>query len=165
MATTEIKKLRYCYEVLRRRIADEDDGLAYWQMNLKIATYFLRRYDTEFVPADSRRDEVLPECDETDTRGEHPLLQRPSAENRSYPKLTDNLKRDLEKRVAKDLEPLTKRSSHRERAFLALARKATCPPKPWRRGKQAIRGWSMEPDAVQRENKPLECRLILCRCS
>ena len=31
--------------------------------------------------------------------------------------------------------------------------------------KQAIRGWSMEPDAVQREKKPLECRLILRRCS
>ena len=49
------------------------------------------------------------------------------------------------------LEPLTKRSLHRERAFLALARNA----------KQAIRGWSMEPDAVQRQNKPIECRLVL----
>ena len=35
--------------------------------------------------------------------------------------------------------------------FVPLARKA----------KQAIRGWSMQPDAVQRENKPLECRVIL----
>ena len=108
MATDEIENLRYCYEVLRRRIADEDDGLAYWQMNLKIATYFLRRYDSEFVPADSRHDASLLECDETNTRGEHSLLQRPSTDNRSYPKLTENLKRDLKKRVAKYLESLTK---------------------------------------------------------
>ena len=33
------------------------------------------------------------------------------------------------------------------------------------KAKQAIRGWLMEPDAVQRQNKPLECRLILRRCS
>ena len=51
--------------------------------------------------------------------------------------------------------PYAKRSSHRERAFFPPARKA----------KQAIRGWSMEPDAVQWKNKPLECRLILRRCS
>lgn len=101
MATDEIKKLRYCYEVLRRRIADEDDGLAYWQMNLKIATYFLRRYDHEFIPGDSRRDEAVTECDATNTRGEHPLIQQPNSENRSYPKLTEDLKLDLKKRVAK----------------------------------------------------------------
>ena len=35
--------------------------------------------------------------------------------------------------------------------FFSLARKA----------KQAIRGWSMQPDAVQAENKLLECRVIL----
>jgi len=34
-----------------------------------------------------------------------------------------------------------------------------------RKAKQAIRGWSMEPDAVQRENKSLEYRVILRRCS
>ena len=101
MATDEIENLRYCYEVLRRRIADEDDGFAYWQMNLKIATYFLRRYDTEFVPGDSRHDEVLPECDETDTRREHPLLHRPNTDRRGYPKLTEDLKLALKKRVAR----------------------------------------------------------------
>ena len=101
MVTDEIRNLRYCYEVLRRRIADEDDGLAYWQMNLKIATYFLRRYDAEFVPGDSRHDEALVECDETDTRREHPLLHRPSIDKRGYPQLTEDLKLDLKKRVAR----------------------------------------------------------------
>ena len=101
MATDEIKKLRYCYGVLRRRIADEDEGLAYWQMNLKIATYFLRRYDTEFVPGDSPRDGAPPECDESDARREHPLLRRPSSDRRGYPKLTEALKLDLKNRVAR----------------------------------------------------------------
>ncbi len=101
MATDEIKNLRYCYEVLRRRIAEEDEGFAYWQMNLKIATYFLRRYDTEFVPGDSRQDGALLECDETDIRREHPLLHRPSIGRRGYPQLTEDLKLDLKKRVAK----------------------------------------------------------------
>ena len=45
-------------------------------------------------------------------------------------------------------------SLHRKRAFLRLARKA----------KQAVRGRSMEPDAVQTQNKPFECRVILRRC-
>ncbi len=48
-------------------------------------------------------------------------------------------------------EALTNCSLHREWAVWALARKA----------KQTIRGWSMEPDAVQRQNKPFECRSIL----
>jgi len=30
-----------------------------------------------------------------------------------------------------------------------------------RKAKQAIRGWSMQPDAVQGQNKRFECRLIL----
>ena len=29
------------------------------------------------------------------------------------------------------------------------------------KAKQAIRGWSMQPDAVQKRNKPFECRVIL----
>jgi hypothetical protein len=30
-----------------------------------------------------------------------------------------------------------------------------------RKAKQAIRGWSIQPDAVQRKKKRFECRLIL----
>ena len=57
---------------------------------------------------------------------------------------------------AKNLRAPTQNDRRTEsERFVPLARKA----------KQAIRGWSMEPDAVQRENKPLECRLILRRCS
>ena len=41
--------------------------------------------------------------------------------------------------------------SNENEHFSSLARKA----------KQAIRGWSMQPDAVQRRNKPFECRVIL----
>jgi hypothetical protein len=30
-----------------------------------------------------------------------------------------------------------------------------------RKAKQAIRGWSMQPDVVQEQDKPLACRVIL----
>ena len=99
MATDEIKQLRYCYSVLRARVADADDGLAYWQMNLKIATYFLKRYDTEFGPGDCHCDEAVLDGDDRHALEDHPLLQRPNPGTRSYPKLTEAHKLDLKRRI------------------------------------------------------------------
>ena len=98
---TEIKKLRYCYNVLQRRIQDQDEGLAYWQMNLKIATYFLKRYDPEFDPENFGNDEASLEDEVDSVLAAHPLLQRPAAGKRSYPRLTDELELQLKERVAK----------------------------------------------------------------
>jgi hypothetical protein len=107
MAIDEITKLRYCYDILCRRIADEDDGLAYWQMNLKIATYFLRRYDTEFSPTNWHYDEALLKRDEENILTTHHLLQHPDHGRKSYPKLTKELELDLKRRVAVYFESRT----------------------------------------------------------
>ena len=100
MATDEIKQLRYCYSVLRARVADAHDGLAYWQMNLKIATYFLKRYDPEFVSGDCHYNDTLLDGDDINTFKDHPLLQRPNPGRRSYPKLTEAHQLDLKRRIA-----------------------------------------------------------------
>ncbi len=100
MVTDEIRKLRYCYNILHRRIADKDDGLAYWQMNLKIATYFLKRYDPEFAPEDYHYDEALLQSDEENTLTTHHLLQHPERSRRSCPKLARELELELKRKVA-----------------------------------------------------------------
>jgi hypothetical protein len=100
MATDEIKQLRYCYSVLRARVADAHDGLAYWQMNLKIATYFLKRYDTEFVPGECPYDAALLDRDDINAFKNHPLLQQPNAGARSYPKLDETQELNLKRRIA-----------------------------------------------------------------
>lgn len=107
MAIDEITKLRYCYATLCRRIADEEDGVAYWQMNLKIATYFLRTYDTDFCPANWHYDEALLKRDEENILKTHHLLQHPGHNRKSYPKLTKELELDLKRRVAAYFESRT----------------------------------------------------------
>ena len=107
MAIDEITKLRYCYDILCRRIADEDDGLAYWQMNLKIATYFLRRYDTEFSPMNWQYDDALLKSDQENLLRTHHLLQYPDRSRQSYPKLTKELELELKRRVAAYFESRT----------------------------------------------------------
>jgi len=104
---TEIRKLRYCYDVLRRRIDDGADGLAYWQMNLKIVTYFLRRYDPEFDPKGWFSDNALVDA-EDDNGLTHALLELPSAHKKSYPRLTEELEQQLKERVAKYFESMEK---------------------------------------------------------
>ena len=107
MVTDEIIKLRFCYDILRRRIADLDDGLAYWQMNLKIATYFLRRYDPEFSPTNRHYDDVLLESDKQNILRTHHLLQHPERGRKSYPKLTRELELELKRRVSAYFESMT----------------------------------------------------------
>jgi len=81
-------------------VADAHEGLAYWQMNLKIATYFLKRYDTEFDPEDCPYDKAVLDGDDMNALKDHPLLQRPNQGSRSYPKLTESRKLDLKRRIA-----------------------------------------------------------------
>ncbi len=98
---TEIRKLRYCYNVLQRRIQDRDEGLAYWQMNFKIATYFLKRYDAQFDTENFGNDEAFLEDLADSILKTHPLLQRPTAGKKSYPRLTEELETQLKQRVAR----------------------------------------------------------------
>lgn len=104
MAVDEIRNLRFCYDVLRRRIADEDDGLAYWQMNLRLAAYFLRRHDPGFDPEHWHYGEALPNDEQQHLARTHPLLQRQATYRTSYPKLTKELQRDLQRRVTRYLQ-------------------------------------------------------------
>ena len=99
MCTEEIRKLRYCHNVLHNRIKDKDDGLTYWHMNMKIATYFLRRYDADFDPKNLQNDETLLDAEKSSILATHDLLQRPTSDRRSYPSLTKELKLQLKKRV------------------------------------------------------------------
>ncbi len=107
MATDEITKLRYCYEILRERIADKDEGLVYWQMNLKIATYFLKMYDPEFASEDYHYNDDLLQSDEENILRTHHLLQHPDRSRKSYPKLTNELELELKRRVALYFESRT----------------------------------------------------------
>ena len=105
----EITKLRYCYEILLGRIADKDEGLAYWQMNLKIATYFLKRYDPEFA-SDAYRyhyNKDLLQSDEDNILRTHHLLQHPDRSRKSYTKLTNELELELKRRVTLYFESRT----------------------------------------------------------
>ena len=79
----------------------KDEGLPYWQMNLKIATYFLKRYDTEFDPTNRHYDETLAERDKNSILTTHALLHRPTADRRPYPSLTKELELQLKRRVAR----------------------------------------------------------------
>jgi hypothetical protein len=100
MAAEEIRNLRYCCHVLRKRIAAGDDDSVYWQMNLRLATFFLRRYDPEFDPRNRHCDDMLSHGEQQHLTRTHPLLQRRPTHRTSYPKLTDELQRDLQRRVA-----------------------------------------------------------------
>ncbi len=103
MADDEVRNLRYCYEVLRRRVAAGEDDLAYWQMNLRLATFFLRRYDPTFDPAHWHYDDPLPDGNKRHLQTTHTLLQRPTPHRPAHSKLTTQLERDLQRRIARYL--------------------------------------------------------------
>ena len=107
MPEDEITRLRTCYDILRKRIAQDDEGLAYWQMNLKIATYFLKRYDPYFSPTSRQCDSALSQDVEETVLRTHHLLQYPDRGRRSYPRLTEALELELKRRVAKYFESRT----------------------------------------------------------
>ena len=101
MCIEETTILRYCYQILQKRIVDNEEGLAYWRMNLKIATYFLKRYDPGFDPDCCLNDHILSDIQKNLIAATHPLLQRPAADRGRYPSLTKELELQLKKRVAK----------------------------------------------------------------
>jgi hypothetical protein len=106
MAADEIRNLRYCYAVLRRRIAAQDDGLPYWRMNLRLAAFFLRRYDAEFNPTNWQYDDALSDTERKHILRTHTLLQRPTTDKPDYPKLTRELELNLRRRIARYLASL-----------------------------------------------------------
>ena len=100
----ETKNLRYCYEILRRRILDEDEHYGLWRMKLKIATYFLKRYDTEFDP--DRWDYVkeLSDSEECSLLEDHPLLQRGRVYGERFRRPSTEFEVELRKKIEKYLE-------------------------------------------------------------
>ncbi len=108
MATNEITKLRYCYEVLRRRIESQDEDLSYWQMNLKIVAYFLKRYDPGFPSEGYPSDEHFLKIDEEDILRTHHLLQHPNHNRQSFPNLTPELELEFKQRIALYFKSRTK---------------------------------------------------------
>lgn len=104
MAADEIRNLRYCYHVLRRRIANQDADLAYWRMNLRLAAFFLRRYDPDFDPADLHHDPAVPDSEERYILRTHPLLQHPPAPSAANSQLTKELELEFKRRVQRYLE-------------------------------------------------------------
>lgn len=75
MPADEIRNLRYCYEVLRRRALEAGDQQVYWQMKLRVALYFLQRYDAGFSPENWHYVKELSEEEESGLLHSHPLLQ------------------------------------------------------------------------------------------
>ena len=100
----ETKNLRYCYEILRGRILDEDEHYGLWRMKLKIATYFLKRYDTEFDP-DSWDDlQELSDSEKSCLLKEHPLLQRSRVCGERFRRPSSEFEVELRKKIEKYLE-------------------------------------------------------------
>ena len=103
MADDEVANLRYCYEVLRRRVAARGEDLAYWQMKLRLVTFFLRRYDPTFDPAHWRYDDPLSEGEKSHIETTHALLQRLAPHRPAHSRFTTQLEEDLKRRVARYL--------------------------------------------------------------
>ncbi len=103
MAGDEIRNLRYCYDVLRRRIASHDAGLAYWRMNLRLATFFLRRYDAEFDPTDRHDDAALSDSEAKHILRTHTLLQQPTTTSAGGSQLAKELELGFRRRVQRYL--------------------------------------------------------------
>lgn len=100
MADDEVTNLRYCYELLRRRVEVQGEDWAYWQMNLRLVTFFLRRYDPTFDPTHWRYDDPLSEDEKSHIETTHALLQRPTPHRPAHSGLTRQLEEDLKRRVA-----------------------------------------------------------------
>ncbi len=100
----ETRNLRYCYEILSRRILAEDEHYGLWRMKLKIATYFLKRYDPGFDPDHSEHVKELSDSEERDLLENHPLLQRGRAYGERYRRPSREFEVELRKKIEKYLE-------------------------------------------------------------
>lgn len=107
MPIDETKNLRYCFEVLRRRICDEDDQYAYWRMKLRVATYFLKRYDTEFDPDSRDYVKELSDSEEVSLLKDHPLLQKSKVYGERFRRPSRKFELELRKKIEKYLKGKT----------------------------------------------------------
>jgi len=99
MATDETTNLRYCYDVLRRRITDRDVRSPYWRMKLKVAVYFLKRYDPAFNPDAWDYDRELSASEEGYLLASHPLLRMTQHETTEFPQTIKELQDRMRKKV------------------------------------------------------------------
>jgi hypothetical protein len=104
MATDETTNLRYCYDVLCRRITDKDDRSPYWRMKLKVATYFLKRYDDRFDPDAWDYGKELSDREEGYLLVSHPLLQATQHETVPFQGSIKELQEQMRKRVQRFFE-------------------------------------------------------------
>ena len=104
MAIDETKNLRCCYEVLRKRIADEDDHNAFWRMKLKVATYFLKKYDSKFDPYSWDYAKELSDGEESFLLKNHPLLQGTKHDGVRFRRSTREFEDELRKKIEKYLK-------------------------------------------------------------
>ena len=100
----ETKNLRYCYEILRRRIFDEDEHYGLWRMKLKITTYFLKRYDTDFDPDHWDYVKELSDSEECSLLENHPLLQSGRVYGERFRKHSIEFEVELRKKIGKYFE-------------------------------------------------------------
>jgi hypothetical protein len=101
MATDETTSLRYCYDVLRRRATDKDTHSPYWRIKLKVAVYFLKRYDTGFDPNAWDYHKELSASEEGYLLASHPLLRIAQHETAQFPQTIKELQDRMRKKVEK----------------------------------------------------------------
>ena len=107
----ETKNLRFCFEVLRRRILGGDEQSPYWRMKLRVATYFLKRYDAAFDPDNWDYVRELSESEEQNLLREHPLLQVSRAYGERIRKPSRKFEIELRKKIEKYLESKAKHAA------------------------------------------------------
>ncbi len=115
MPIDETRNLRYCFEILRRRMLDEDEQYPYWRMKLRVATYFLKRYDTEFDPDSWNYVKELSDSEESGLLRDHPLLQKSRVFGERLRKPSREFEVELRKKIEKYLEGKARHATVRGR--------------------------------------------------
>jgi hypothetical protein len=107
----ETRNLRYCYEILRGRILAGDEHYGLWRMKLKIATYFLKRYDVEFDPDRRGYAKELSDSEERDLLRGHPLLQERRVYGEGFSGPSREFRAQQRKKIEKYLEHQAKHAT------------------------------------------------------
>ena len=100
----ETRNLRYCYEMLRRRILAEDEHCGLWRMKLKIAAYFLKRYDVGFDPDRRGYAKELSDSEERELLQGHPLLQERRVYGEGFSGPSREFRAEQRKKIEKYLQ-------------------------------------------------------------
>ena len=117
MPMDETKNLRYCFEVLRRRILGGDELSPYWRMKLRVATYFLKRYDAAFDPDSWNYVGELSESEESDLLKDHPLLQVSRMYGEHIRRPSRKFEIELRKKIEKYLESKAQHAAASEQSI------------------------------------------------